>query len=243
MSPRRTGATAARVLRQLRHDPRTIGLILLLPAILLIVLRYVFQDASGSFSSFAPLVLGIFPFTIMFVVTSIATLRERMAGTLERLMTLPLAKLDLLLGYALAFALLAVLQSLIATGTTYALGAEVQGSLSQVITIATLSGLTGMALGLFFSAFATSEFQAVQFMPAFVLPQVLICGLFIPRDQMAELLQWFSSVMPLTYIVKAMQEVASGSGWSSALIWNLVIIAGFGIGALLLAAATLRRRH
>jgi ABC-2 type transport system permease protein len=242
MSPRRTIATTTRVLGQLRHDHRTIGLILFVPSVLMILMRYVFNDTTATFESLAPMVLGIFPFTVMFVVTSVAMLRERTAGTLERLMTLPIAKLDLLLGYALAFAALTVVQgSLVSFITLNWLGVSVAGGTGRMLLVAALAGILGMSLGLFASAFARSEFQAVQFLPAFVLPQLLTCGLFVPVDKMAEPLQWFANVMPLTYLVNAMQQITSYSGWTDDLVRDLVVITGFIVGALLLGAATLRR--
>jgi len=242
MSPRRTLATTARVLGQLRHDHRTIGLILLVPSVLIVVLRYVFNDAEAAFSNLAPTVLGLFPFTVMFVVTSVAMLRERTAGTLERLMTMPLAKLDLLMGYALAFAGLTVIQGVIASTVTLGwLEVTVEGGAGHLLVVAMLSGLVGMSLGLFLSAFARSEFQAVQFLPAFVLPQLLTCGLFVARDQMAEPLQWFANIMPLTYVVDAMKQVTSQAGWTDDLVRDLIVLVAFILGALVLGAATLRR--
>lgn len=244
MSPRRTLATARRVLQQLKHDHRTIGLILFVPAILLTILRWVFNDATAAFDSLAPMMMGIFPFTVMFLVTSVATLRERSAGTLERLMTLPMAKLDLLLGYALAFAILTVLQGAVVSAVALGLlGVEVAGGAGHLLTVATLSGLLGMSSGLFLSAYAKTEFQAVQFLPAFVLPQLLTCGLFVARDKMAEPLQWFANIMPLTYLVDAMKQVTNYNDWTGDLVRDLMIIAAFIVGALLLGAATLRRQH
>lgn len=243
MSPAKSGATAGRVLRQLKHDPRTIALILLVPSILLVILRYVFNN-EAQFDRLAPLVLGIFPFTVLFVVTSIAMLRERTSGTLERLMTLPLGKLDILFGYGLAFALLALLSSglasLIVLGV---LGVTVAGGTASFLLIAILAGLLGMALGLFSSAFARSEFQAVQFMPAFVLPQLLICGLFLPREHMAWVLQWIADVVPLTYVVEAMKQIAFHANWTHELTKDLVVIICYGIAALILGALTLRRQE
>jgi ABC-2 type transport system permease protein len=242
MSPRRTFATARRVLQQLRHDHRTIGLILFVPSVLLIILRWVFNDASAAFDNLAPIMMGIFPFTVMFLVTSVATLRERIAGTLERLMTLPLAKLDLLLGYALAFASLTIMQGAIVSAVALGLlGVSVEGGAAHLLSVAMLSGLLGMSSGLFLSAFAKTEFQAVQFLPAFVLPQLLTCGLFVARDKMADPLQWFANIMPLTYLVDAMKQVTAYSGWTDDLVRDLLIVGAFIVGALLLGAATLRR--
>jgi ABC-2 type transport system permease protein len=243
MSARRTLATALRVLTQLRHDPRTIGLILLVPSVLLVILRYVFNADTVLFHNFAPLMLGIFPFIVMFVVTSVTTLRERTTGTLERLMTLPLAKLDLIVGYALAFSLLALCQAALASAVVVGwLGVSVQGGTAEILIVAVLSGLVGEALGLLCSAFATSEFQAVQFLPAVVFPQLLTCGLFVPRDHMAQLLRWFADIMPLTYVVEAAKQVAVHTGWPSALIKDLGAVALYAIAALVVSALTLRRQ-
>ena len=242
MSPKKTLATAGRVLRQLRHDPRTIGLIMVVPSLLLVILYYVFDHDKQTFDRFAPQVLGIFPFTVMFLVTSIAVLRERTGGTLERLMTLPMGKLDLLLGYALAFAVLALLASGMASVVVLGfLGVTVLGGTIPILVTAMLAGLLCMALGLFLSAFARTEFQAVQFLPATIFPQFLICGLFIPREQMARVLQWIADVMPLTYVAEAMRQITTHSSWTSELSKDLLIVAAFGIGALLLGAVTLRR--
>lgn len=129
LSPGRTLATAARVLRQLRHDPRTIALMLLVPVVMITLLRYVFDASPRTFDSIGASLLGIFPLITMFLVTSIATLRERTSGTLERLLAMPLGKGDLIAGYALAFGLLAIVQSALATGlSVWLLGLDVLGS-------------------------------------------------------------------------------------------------------------------
>ena len=242
MSPAKTVATGLRVLRQLRHDPRTIALILFVPTILMVVFRYVFNSDTAVFNAFAPILLGIFPFIVMFIVTSITMLRERTTGTLERLMTLPMAKIDLLIGYALAFGVLAICQAALASFVTlHWLDTMVSGSVGLIIVVALLAGVLGMSLGLFVSAFATTEFQAVQFMPALVLPQLLTSGLFVPREDMAKPLQWFADIMPLTYVVDAMKQVAANTSWTSTLTKDVLVIVGFIVGALVISAATLKR--
>lgn len=185
MSLARTTATATRVLRQLSHDPRTIALLMLIPCVMLFLLRYVFDGSPRTFDNIGASLLGIFPLITMFLVTSIATLRERTSGTLERLLAMPLGKGDLIAGYALAFGALAIVQSALATGlAVWFLGLDVTGSPWLLLLVALLDALLGTALGLFVSAFAASEFQAVQFMPAVIFPQLLLCGLFTPRDNM-----------------------------------------------------------
>ncbi len=243
MNIHRIGSTTVRVLRQLRHDHRTLALVFFMPTILITILYFVFEGSSSVFNSIAPLILGIIPFTLMFIITSVAMLRERTSGTLERLLTLPVSNLDVITGYALAFAMLALVQAAIAAGVSIIfLGVDINGSPIALLGIAALSGVLGMAFGLFFSAFAKNEFQAVQFMPAFVLPQFLTCGLFIPRENMAEFLEYFSNIMPLTYIVKALQEVSVASEWTADLTANVIIMSIFTFIALALGAVSLRSR-
>jgi len=237
-----TLATTRRILAQLRHDHRTVALMLLVPTLLMVLLRYVFNNEQ-TFDRFAPALLGIFPFVIMFLITSIATLRERTTGTLERLMTMPMNKMDLLFGYAFAFGLLAFLQvSLVALITVTLLGMDIAGSLWTLLLVAVLDALLGMALGLFVSAFARTEFQAVQFMPAVVLPQILLGGLFVPRDQMHPVLEAISTVLPLSYAIDAMNAVTTSPDITAELVLDILIIAGCALLALVLGAATLRRR-
>jgi ABC-2 type transport system permease protein len=249
LNPRLIGATTGRVLRQLRHDHRTIAMMLVLPSALLGLLYLLWKDLPtlpgqpGIFDRVGLTMLGIFPFVVMFLVTSIAMLRERTSGTLERLLTTPLARLDLLLGYGLAFGLMAALQALVTVGiatTVYDL--DVAGSVWLVVLIAVADALLGVALGLLASAFARSEFQAVQFMPLIVLPQFFLCGLLVPVDQMAGWLQAISSVLPLTYAVEALQEVGSAAEATGTMWFDVAIVAGAALVALALAAATLRRR-
>lgn len=243
MNPRKVFATAVRVLQQLTHDPRTIALILFVPPVLLTIFKYTFQNQLV-FNTIAPMVLGIFPMVIMFIVTSIATLRERTVGTLDRLMTMPLSKVDFILGYALAFAVLATAQACLASWVVLGLlDVSVAGGTAAVLVSAVVAALLGTALGLFMSAFAHSEFQAVQFMPAFIFPQLLVCGLFVAREQMAQVLQWFADVMPLTYSVDAMKQITTHSTWTSTLTRDLLVVGGFAMAALILGSVTIRRQE
>jgi ABC-2 type transport system permease protein len=243
VTTRVTFATALRVLRQLRRDHRTLGLVLVVPAVLLTLFRYVFDGQPATFDRIGAPLVGLFPFVSMFLVTSIAMLRERTSGTLERLMSLPLAKGDLLAGYGVAFASVAALQALITSAVAFGLlDLDTEGSMWLVIAIAVLNALLGMALGLFFSAFARTEFQAVQFLPAVVLPQFLVAGLLVPRDQMADALEWISYVFPLTYAIDALIEVTTNDTLDGGLALDLAVIVGSIMLALSLGAATLRRR-
>jgi ABC-2 type transport system permease protein len=249
LAPRLTVATAGRVLRQLRHDRRTIAMLLLLPSLLLGLLYLIWKDQPvppGQPSTFDRVgldMIAIFPFVVMFLVTSIAMLRERTSGTLERLLTTPLSRLDLLLGYGAAFGVAAAVQAVVTvTVATTLYGLDVAGSVWLVVLVAVVDAVLGVALGLLASAFARSEFQAVQFMPVVVLPQFFLCGLLVPRDQMAGWLHGLSDVLPLTWAVSALQEV-SRSATATASMWvDVALVAGAALLALALAAGTLRRR-
>jgi ABC-2 type transport system permease protein len=243
MSLRVSAATAGRVLSQLRRDPRTVALLLVVPCALVTLLKYMFVDRSFVFDRIGGPLLGLFPFIAMFLVTSITMLRERTTGTLERLMTLPLAKIDLLLGYGAAFALVAAVQasavSLLAFGL---LDLETAGPPWLVIVLAVGNAVLGMSLGLFLSAFARTEFQAVQFMPAVVFPQLLLCGLIVPREEMASALEVASLFLPLTYAYDALDRVTRLDLVDARLALDVIVVAGATILALVLGALTLRRR-
>jgi ABC-2 type transport system permease protein len=242
MSPGITRAVAVRVLHQLRHDPRTIALLLVVPVALLVLVRYVLNDAE-EFGRIGIPMLGLFPLITMFLATSITMLRERTTGTLERLMTMPLAKLDLLAGYALAFGVLAAAQAGLVSLVGFAfLDLDAGHSVALVIALAMANGLLGMSLGLFISAFAKTEFQAVQFMPAFLLPQILLCGLFTPRDDMAPALDALSGALPVTYAFDGLARAASSGELGSKFAIDVAVVVGTICLALALGAVTLRRR-
>jgi len=243
MSPRTTLAVAGRVLTQLRRDHRTVGMLIVIPCVLLTLLWWMFDGNEVVFSRLGPPLLALFPFIVMFLVTSVTTLRERSSGTLERLLTTPMNKADLLVGYALAFGLVALVQAVVAVGLCIGLlGLDVQGEVWVLGLVAVLNAVLGTALGLFVSAFAETEFQAVQFMPALVLPQVLLCGLFVSRDALPDVLSAISNVLPLSYAVDAMQEVQAQPAWTTDLSVDVGVIAGSALLALAVGAATLRRR-
>jgi ABC-2 type transport system permease protein len=242
MSLRVTGAVAARVLAQLRRDPRTIALIIVVPCVLETLLKELFADRPEVFQQIGAPLLGLFPFVTMFLVTSITMLRERTSGTLERLMTMPLGKLDLLAGYGAAFALMAAIQAAAVSGVAFGLlGLDVQGPRLVVVALAIANAVLGSALGLFVSAFAQSEFQAVQFMPATVFPQMLLCGLFVPRAEMATWLRWISDALPLTYAYDALAHTARDD-LDGRFGLDVAVVCGCIVLALALGALTLRRR-
>jgi ABC-2 type transport system permease protein len=230
------------VLRQIRHDRRTIALLLVVPCVLMGLLAWIYNQ-TPLFDLIGGPLLGLFPFLVMFLVTSIATLRERRSGTLERLLTLPLGKADLLGGYAVAFGALAAVQAAIATAfSVYVLGLDVAGDTWLLLLVAVVDAVLGTALGLFLSAFAATEFQAVQFLPAFILPQFLLCGLLVPRDQLPDVLYAISTVLPLSYAVDAMRTITIDANGGADVLADLLVVLAFAVAALAAGSATLRRR-
>lgn len=242
MNPRRTLATAGRVLSQVRHDPRTIGLLLVVPSVLIGLMAWMFSD-TPVFDSIGPALIALFPFIVMFLVTSITTLRERRTGTLERLLSMPLGRGDLILGYTLAFGLLAIVQSAVAVGfAIWVCGLEIAGSVWLLLAVAVADAVLGTTLGLLASAFARTEFQVVQFMPLLVFPQILLGGLFLPREQLPDVLRVISDWLPLSHAIDALQAVAENSEDAAYVVGELLIIGAWIVGAVVLGSVTLRRR-
>lgn len=240
---RATRATTWRIILQLLHDPRTILLMIAAPTLLISLLYWVFSKNTPLFDSFAPALLGVFPFITMFLVTSITTLRERTGGTMERLMATAIGKLDIIVGYAVAFMLFGIVQSVItSTVAIRLLGMTVPGPQWFVVMMAVLNTLLGVALGLLVSAFARTEFQAVQFMPMFIFPQLLVCGLLVPLSALPSVLETIAYCLPLTYAVDALNLATKHSNITGDMWRNVWVVCGFIVVSLILASLTLRRR-
>lgn len=237
----RTLAVAQRVFRQIQGDPRTIGLLVLVPALLIGLFSWML-NSPAQFAHLAPNLVGLFPFTVMFLLASITTLRERQSGTLERFLTTPLRRGEFIAGYALAFIALAALQTLVTLAfTVWVCGFDV-GNDFWLLAAAALSNATlGLSLGLLASAFARSEFQVIQFMPAFIFPQVILGGLFVPVRQMPDLLRSISDWLPLTHSLRALTDIASRSG-GDVIAQEISIVLAISLAALALGATTLRKR-
>ncbi len=241
MTAAHTLATARRILAQLRHDRRTVALLFGLPTVLMGMLAWMLVDIPGAFNTWGPWILGIFPLIVMFLITSVATLRERSSGTLERVLLLPVGKGDILGGYALAFGLLGILQALLVCALSFTVfGMQITGSPLLVGLVAVADALLGTALGLAASSLASTEFQAVQMMPLVIFPQLFLCGLIVPRDELPAFLEALSWAMPLSYAIDAVSDAAAGDPGSGYWI-AMAVLSGFILGALLLGGLTLRR--
>ncbi len=243
MTAHRTLATTRRILQQIRHDRRTLGLIFGLPTVLMGLLAFILLDRPGAFDTWGPPLLGIFPMLVMFLVTSVATLRERTSGTLERILAMPIGRGDILGGYALAFSMLGAAQAVVVSLFAFGVyGLDIPGSPALVMLVAVADALVGTAMGLAASSLARTEFQAVQMMPLMLLPQLFLCGLLVPRDQLPTILEWLSWLMPLTYAIDAMAEAVAYPSATTAYLVNLGMILGFALVSLAIGGLTLRRQ-
>ena len=249
LSPQAYLATTGRILRQLAGDHRSVAMILVVPSLIITLMYFMFQNAPHRpgaptpFNNACLIMLGVFPLIIMFLITSITMQRERVSGTLERILTTPLRRLDLLAAYGTAFSIAAAAQASLACVVAFwLLGFETAGNPMLVFAIAIINAVLGVGLGLLCSAFARTEFQAVQFMPVVIVPQLLLCGIIVPRSLLPEWLQWISNVLPASYALEALQQVGAHTDLTGTAARDIGVVVAFAVVALCLAAATLRRR-
>ena len=242
-------ATTLRILRQLAGDHRSVAMILAVPSLVIALMYFMFSGAvhppgaPSPFNAACLVLLGLFPLFLMFVITAITMQRERASGTLERILTTPLRRVDLLAAYGTAFSIAAAAQASLACVVAFwLLDFHTEGGPAWVCGIAIINAVLGVGLGLLCSAFARTEFQAVQFIPLVMVPQLLLAGIIVPRAAMPEWLQWVSNAMPASYALEALQQVGTHTELPGVAVRDIVIVLAFAVAALGLAAATLRRR-
>jgi ABC-2 type transport system permease protein len=242
-------ATTLRILRQLAVDHRSVAMILLVPILVITLMYFMFDNAPhlpgtpSPFNNACLILLGLFPLFVMFIITAITMQRERASGTLERILTTPLRRLDLLIAYGTAFSIAAAVQATLACIVSFwFLGFDTAGSPIWVFVIAIVNAVLGVGLGLLCSAFARTEFQAVQFIPLVMVPQLLLAGIIVPRTLMPTWLEWISNVMPASYALDALQQVSAHSQLTGVAVRDIIVVLCFAAAALCLAAATLRRQ-
>jgi ABC-2 type transport system permease protein len=220
----------------------------------------VFGSVDGDqLDAFAPALVGFFAYFLVFILTGISFLRERIGGTLERLLATPIRRSEIVTGYSLGFGFFATLQVIVimafALGTIHVpeigplpafsvgLGIANAGSPALAFLVALLLALGAVNLGILLSTFARSEFQILQFIPLVITPQALLCGLLWPITSLPDVLEPIARVLPLTYAIDGLREVlVKGSDLgSSALLLDLGVLAAIAVALAGLATATIRR--
>lgn len=233
---------AGRVVRQLVRDRRTFALILIVPLVVMTLISYSFPEDKAMLSIYAPALLATLALFFSFLLTGISFLRERTQGTMERMMASPVSRLDMVLGYLLGFFTFALTQSLIVLlFTIYLLDVTYLGDLWQIFVFLIFIVTMAVNLGIFASAFARNEFQMIQFIPLIIFPQVFLCGVIWPVDQMHEALQWIAKFLPLKYAVDGMQGIMIKGQTLLDVGLELGILIAFAVVISTLAAITLRR--
>lgn len=219
----RTRALANKILRQLRHDKRTIALLLVAPIAMMSLFYGVLTNGNSDlFNRYGAALIGIIVFFFVFIVGGINLLNEKTSGTLERLLATTIRRRDVIFGYIIGFGILTVCQAvIIVLFNVYVLGISMEGSLLWVIMITLLAAINGLALGMLISTFANSEFQVVQFIPIVILPQIIFSGIF-PLSGVWESISYF---VPLHYVTEALEKVMlDGSGFFDIWIDTLVLV-------------------
>ncbi len=220
-----------------------------MPVVVITLMYFMFEKiphrpgTPAPFNNACLILVGLFPFFVMFILTSITMQRERASGTLERILATPLRRLDLLGAYGTAFSLAAAVQaSLMCVVSFWFLHFTTAASPVWVFLAAIVNAVLGVALGLLFSAFARTEFQALQFIPLAIVPQLLLAGILVPRAMMPHWLQWISNALPASYALEALQQLGAHPQLTGVAVRDIIAVLAFALAALCLAAATLRRR-
>ena len=241
MLPRYALTIAGRVIRQLIRDRRTMAMIVVVPMVVMTLIGLSFPEGMV-LDRIAPALLATMVLFFSFLLTGISFLRERSQGTMERLMASPVSRLDVVLGYLFGFFLFALAQTLIILlFTIYVLDVNYSGDLWQIFVFQIVIIAGSVNLGIFISTFARNEFQMVQFIPLILFPQIFLCGVIWPVEQMPEYLQWIGRFLPLKYGVDGLRDIML-SGMSLIDVgFELLVLVGFTVVTSVLATLTLRR--
>jgi ABC-2 type transport system permease protein len=232
---------ARRVMLQIVRDRRTIALLVIVPLVIASIVGVSIPD-KGMLDYTAPAMLAMLILFFGFLITGISVLRERSQGTMERLMASPISRMDIVAGYLLGFLLFALMQTLIIFFyMVYVLDINYKGELWQILLFQVIIGIGAVCLGTFFSVFARNEFQMIQFIPLILVPQMFLCGLLWPVEQMPDYLQWIANCLPLTYGVEGIRAMMLQGQNLLDIGKDIGVLAAYAVGLLILAAMTLRR--
>jgi ABC-2 type transport system permease protein len=218
-------------------------MIIVAPIIVMSLVGFSFADQRGVLDRVAPALMAVFSMFFTFILTGVSFLRERSQGTLERLLTTPVRRADILVGYLAGFLVFAVIQSVtILLFTTFVLQVNYQGDLWQIFVILMVLTVVAVNLGIFISTFARNEFQVVQFIPIILAPQIFLSGVILPVEQMPDYFQTIARVLPLRYAVDGLRGIMLEGQSLSDVGLELAVLAAFAIILLSLAAMTVRQR-
>jgi ABC-2 type transport system permease protein len=231
-------AVAQRLLRGLRGDRRTVALVVVVPAFIL----FLFGEVFARTERVAPILLAVFVFFLTYLLTAVGFLRERTSGTLERVLATPISRTALVVGYVLGFGALAVVQALVLLLASVAfLDVSFAHGVPAFLTFELLGALTALGVGILLSLFAENEFQALQFIPLVITPQVILGGTFRPVSQLPTYLEWPARAMPVTYLIEGMEYVVLDEG-SASNAWTAAgVLAAFAAVAITAAVLGVRR--
>lgn len=224
----------------MRADVRTLALVFVIPAFIVLLLGEVFPAPRPP--TVAPVILAVVVFFLTYMLTAIGFLRERTAGTLERVLVAPISRTGVVLGYVLGYGCLAAVQSIVLlVAAVVFLDASFDLGVGVVLVVELLAALTALGIGIVLSLFADSEFQAIQFIPVVITPQVLLGGTFLPVKDLPTYLEWPARAMPLTYVIDAMEYAVAGRGTDTEFHLAVAVLVGFAVLSILLAAIVVRR--
>lgn len=229
---------AGRILRTLRGDRRTLGLVLVVPAFIVFLLSEVFPNPDPV----TPVLLGVFVFFLTYILTAIGFLRERTAGTLERVLVAPVSRLGLVTGYLLGYGVLGALQALVLLGAAVVfLDVSFANGVAAFVLVEMLGALSALGIGVVLSLFARTEFEAIQFIPVVITPQVILGGTFLPVSELPRYLEYPARVMPITYLIDAMDYVVLDRGEFADFVVALAALTTFALASVVLAGVAIRR--
>ncbi|WP_242299738.1 ABC transporter permease [Bacillus cereus group sp. BfR-BA-01448] len=181
------------------------------------------------FDGLGPVLIGFFTFFFVFILSGVSFVRERLSGTLERLLSTPIKRWEIVVGYIIGFGIFAFIQSIIIVSfSVYILDLYVAGSIWLTLLITCMLSLTALTLGTFLSAYANNEFQMIQFIPLVIVPQIFFSGLF-PIESMNKWLQMLGQLFPLTYGADAMRQVMIRNQGFTEIVLDLTVLLLFSI--------------
>lgn len=229
---------ARRLLLGLKGDRRTLALVVVVPVFITFLFGEVFENPEFA----APALLGVFVFLLTYVLTAVGFLRERTAGTLERLLVSPISRNGLVVGYVIGFGYLATIQSLVllASGVLF-LEVTFDNGLWLFFLVELLGAFTALGIGIVFSLFAQNEFQVMQFIPAIISPQVILGGAFVPVEDMPRYLEIAARLMPITYLIDGMQYVIFDDGTPEDFWVAVVVLFIFTVASIVASSIVVRR--